>query len=252
MSDMATFVLVHGAWHGGWEWRKLERPLRAAGHGVFSPTLTGLGERAHLAHSGIGLVTHVQDIVSFLEYEDLTGVTLVGHSYGGNVISGVAERVPERLHHLVYLDGFVPRDGESLVDLLPPEVQREFEDRVQTEGEGWLIPSRFPEPWETALRDHYGVTDEADLRWMVPRMRPHPFKTMTDPIRLGNPAAGALPRTYIRCTQYPNAALSRFAEAARTPGSGWNSLELAAGHDAMVSVPDELADLLLGIARQVT
>src|SRR5215211_1043953 len=126
---MATFVLVAGAWHGGWCWRKVTPLLRAAGHEVFAPTLTGLGERSHLAHPDVGLTTHIQDIVNLLEYEDLNDVVLVGHSYSGMVITGVAEQVPGRLAHLVYLDAFVPENGQALVDLLPPEGRQSNEAR---------------------------------------------------------------------------------------------------------------------------
>ncbi|MBV9253581.1 MAG: alpha/beta fold hydrolase, partial [Actinobacteria bacterium] len=118
---MATFVLVHGAWHGGWCWRKLTPLLRAAGHEVFTPTLTGLGERSHLGHPDVGLATHVGDVAQVLWYEDLSNVVLVGHSYGGLVIGGVADQAPGRLKHLVYLDAFVPEHGRSMLDLGPPE-----------------------------------------------------------------------------------------------------------------------------------
>jgi pimeloyl-ACP methyl ester carboxylesterase len=248
MNGTPSFVLVHGAWHGGWAWWKVRRLLQEAGTEVFTPTLTGLGERFHLAGPEVDLSTHIEDIVAVLELEDLTEVVLVGHSYGGNVITGVAERVPDRLAHLVYMDGFVPKDGESLLDLMSPAVRQEFEMRVQTEGDGWFLPGRYAEPWETALRDHYGVTDEADLARMVPRMRSQPYQTFTEPLRVADQAAAALPRTYIRCTQYPNPALSRYAEAARRPDSSWQYRELEASHDGMVSRPRELTELLLELA----
>jgi pimeloyl-ACP methyl ester carboxylesterase len=248
MNQPASFVLVHGAWHGGWSWWKVRRLLQDAGSEVFTPTLTGLGERSHLSNPDIDLSTHVEDVVAVLEHEDLKRVVLVGHSYGGNVITGVAERVPDRLAHLVYIDGFVPKNGESLLDLMSPAVRQEFDMRVETEGDGWLIFGRYAEPWETALRDHYGVTDEADLARMVPRMRPQPYKTFTEHLRVGNQAAAALPMTYIRCTRYPNPALSRYAEAAQKPDSGWQYRELDASHDGMVARPRELAELLLNLA----
>src|SRR5262245_30690572 len=128
---MTSLVLVHGGWEAGWCWRKVVPLLRDAGHEVFAPTLTGLGERKHLASPEVGLDTHVQDIVGVLESEELDEVILVGHSYGGMVIAGVAERVPERLAQLVYLDAFVPEDGQSTLDLLPPEYQRDMTARVQ-------------------------------------------------------------------------------------------------------------------------
>lgn len=240
-------VLVHGGWHGGWCWRKVVPLLRAAGHEVWTPTLTGLGDRGHLLTPAVDLSTHVQDVVNLLEYEDLRGVLLVGHSSGGTVVAGVAQRVPERLAHLAYLDAFVPEAGQSLVDLLSPERRHDFERRVRAEGEDWKLPSPAPGPWEVSVRQVWGVADEADLRWMVPRLGPHPFKTMTEPLPAGNPAATP-PRTYIRCTSFPNPTFDRFAEAAGRPGSGWRSRELATGHDAMVTMPRALAALLLGSA----
>ena len=128
---MATYVLVHGAWHGGWCWQRVTPLLRAAGHEVLTPTLTGLGERSHLANSAIDLNTHIQDVVNVLEYEDLRKVILVGHSYGGMVITGVSERVPERLTHLVYLDAFVPRDGQSLLGFVGEPLRTAIQEQAQ-------------------------------------------------------------------------------------------------------------------------
>jgi pimeloyl-ACP methyl ester carboxylesterase len=247
-TTMATFVLVHGAWHGGWCWRKLTPLLRAAGHEVFAPTLTGLGERAHLASPDVGLETHVQDVVSMLEYEDLSGVVLVGHSYGGLVITGAAHQAPGRLAHLVYLDAFIPEDGQSMLDLGPPERRETMGKRVREEGDGWRLPSLQPMPWEQFVREVYLVTDEAEVAWLAARLGPHPFKTMTDPVRATNPAAASLPRTYIRCLRYPNPAFDRHAEEVQRPGSNWRFHALPTSHDAMVTMPRELADLLLAIS----
>ena len=244
---MATFVLVHPAWHGGWCWKKVTPLLRAQGHEVFTPTLTGLGERSHLAHPLIGLETHICDVVNVLTYEDLSDVILVGHSNGGTLITAVADRVPERLAHLVYLDAWVPEDGQATIDLTAINFPREtLETRVRTEGYGWLLPSLRPVPWDEFVRDVWLVTDEDDRRWMVERLGPTPFKTFTDPVRRTDPRAEALPRTYIRCLQNPSPAFDRFAEAARsTPG--WRYRELATGHEPFVTMPRELADLLLEI-----
>ena len=245
---MATFVLVHPAWHGGWCWKKVTPPLRAQGHEVFTPTLTGLGERSHLAHPLVGLETHIRDVANVLTYEDLSGVILVGHSNGGTLITAVADRVPERLAHLVYLDAWVPEDGQATIDLTAINFPREaLETRVRTEGYGWLLPSLRPVPWEDFVRDVWLVTDEDDRRWMVERLGPTPFKTFTDPVRRSDPRAEALPHTYIRCLQNPSPAFDRFAEAARsTPG--WRYREMDTGHEPFVTHPRELADLLLEIA----
>jgi pimeloyl-ACP methyl ester carboxylesterase len=242
-ANKATFVLVHPAWHGAWCWKKVIPLLRARGHNVYAPTLTGLGERAHLAHPMVGLETHIQDVVNVLEYEDLRRVILVGHSNGGTLITAVADRVPDRLAHLVYLDAFVPEDGQATIDLITFSRQA-WEARVRTEGHGWLIPSLQPVPWDEFVRDVWRVTDEADRRWMVARLGPTPFKTFTDPVRRRNPAAEKLPRTYIRCLQHPSAAFDRYAEMARRT-AGWRYRELATAHEAFVTMPDGLAGLLL-------
>jgi pimeloyl-ACP methyl ester carboxylesterase len=242
---MTTFVLVHGAWHGGWCWRKLASLLRAAGHEALTPTLTGLGERAHLAHQGVDLATHVRDVVNMLEYDDLHDVVLVGHSYGGMVITGVAEQSPARLARLVYMDAFVPDDGQALVDLASPEARQGWEVLVRAEGDGWQLPTPFPAPWEEILRDNWSVTDEDDIRWMLPRLGPHPFATMTQPVRRLDPVAAALPRTYLRCADNPSPTFVPFAERAERAGSGWHYRELASNHEAMVTAPRQLADILL-------
>jgi pimeloyl-ACP methyl ester carboxylesterase len=239
----APFVLVHAAWHGGWCWKKVAPLLRARGHDVYTPTLTGLGERAHLAHPLVGLDTHVEDIVSVLEYEDLRGVVLVGHSNGGTLVTGIADRVPERLAHVVYLDAFVPEDGQATIDLItfPREA---WEKRVRTEGYGWLIPGLQPVPWDQFARDVWKITGDADRQWLVSRLRPTPFKTFTDPVRRRNPAAAKLARTYIRCRQHPSPRFDGFADMAKkTPG--WRLREMDAAHEPFVTAPRELTDLLL-------
>ncbi len=149
---MATFLFVHGAFVGGWSWKKVNALLRAAGHEVYTPTLTGLGERVHLLNPDIDLETHIQDILEVISYEDLAGVILVGHSYSGLVIASVADRVPQRLAHLVYLDAFIPQDGQSALDLFDQQDRAAIEERVQRGGEGWLLPPR-----EQA---HYGITTQ--------------------------------------------------------------------------------------------
>jgi pimeloyl-ACP methyl ester carboxylesterase len=238
---MATFVLVHGAWHGGWCWRKVAPLLRAGGHVVFTPTLTGLGERSHLLTPEVGLATHVQDVVATLEYEDLHEVVLVGHSYGGMVIAGVADRATDRIAHLVYLDAYVPQASQTPAEVLGPEQRGALQALADATGKGWLLPPPPPE----AL----GITDDADCRWMHSRLTAHPLRqSLAHPIRLmTTPAAGRLPCTYIFCSS-PAGGISsdfaRFAAPARTR-TGWCYRELAGGHDAMVTMPDALAALLL-------
>src|SRR5579864_4967470 len=186
---MATFVLVHGGWHGGWCWQKVIPFLEAAGHDVYAPTLTGLAERVSELSPDVGLDTHIQDIVGLLEDKDLQGVILVGHSYGGMVITGVVDRVPERIAHLVYLDTFVPRDGDAMVSVSPLVIRPLL--RRQTRADGWRVDSRGT----------YGVTREPDRSWVLRSVTPQPLKTLEQPLHLKNPAiVEAVPRTHIECT----------------------------------------------------
>jgi pimeloyl-ACP methyl ester carboxylesterase len=243
----AVHVLVHAAWHGGWCWKKVAPLLRERGHEVHTPTLTGLGDRAHLINPEIGLETHIQDVVNILEYEDLNRVILVGHSSSGAVITGVAERVPERLAHIVYLDAFVPADGQSLMDLIPPERRQDMEQRVLAEGLGWLLPSLAPAPWDQFLREAWRIADDADRRWMLARLGPAPFRIFKDPVRRSNLTASKLVRTFIRCLQWPNPVFDHTADIARRT-AGWRCRELAASHEPFVTHPQELANLLLEAA----
>lgn len=241
-----VFVLVHPAWHGAWVWKKVAPLLQAKGHRVSTPTLTGLGELSHLATADIGLDRHVGDVAHVLAYEDLRDVILVGHSSSGAVITGVADRVPERIAHLVYLDAFVPDDGQSVFDLVIPERRRVLEELVKTEGGGWLLPRFAPPPWEPIIRNMWGVTDNDDVRWMMERLTPTPVGHFRDPVRRANPAAEKLPRTYVRCTQYANPRFDAHAEMARRT-AGWHYLELQAPHHPVVAMPDEVSSLLLGL-----
>jgi len=235
---MATFVLVHGAMHGGWCWKRVVPQLRAASHEVFTPTLTGLGERVHLAHPGIDLDTHIQDVLGVLAYEELRDVVLVGHSYGTMVITGVADRVPERISHLVYLDGVMAGDGQAGLDFFPTAWRVARQAQVEAEGEGW----RLPPPADLT---HWGIVAEEDVTWVRSKLVPQPFKTVTQPLRLANPAGFGGPKTFIACVEAP-AAGSRDAmiERVRAEG-GWRYRELATGHDAMITAPHQLTELLL-------
>ena len=234
---MPTFVLVHGAWHGGWCWQPLRPLLAAAGHEVFAPTLTGLGERSHLARREIDLDHHVQDVVGVLEAEDLRDVILVGHSYGGMVATGVADRCAARLRRLVYLDAFVPEHGRCALDYVVPERAAAF--RVQGEQGGFVAPP------PASL---WGLTRQEHLDWVKPRETRHPFRTLAQPIRIGNPEALArLPKTFILCSQPATGSFDQFAARYRD-APGWRFHELRTGHDAMILVPRELAALLLSEA----
>jgi pimeloyl-ACP methyl ester carboxylesterase len=246
-ADPATYVLVHPAWLGGWCWPKVTARLRTHGHTVYTPTLTGLGERIHLADPAIGLATHIDDVVNLLEFEDLNRVILVGNSSGGMVITGAADRVPERLASVVYLDAFVPEDGQSLVDLLSPERRQGMEQLVNTEGQGWLLPRFGPLPWEEIVRGPWGVTAEEDIAWLLARLASTPFKHFTDPVTRSNPAVAQLNRVYIRCTLFPQPVFDRHAQMAQET-AGWHYRELATPHLPYITHPEELSEVLLGLA----
>jgi pimeloyl-ACP methyl ester carboxylesterase len=236
---MATFVLGHGGRHGGWCWKRVSPLLRAAGHDVYTPTYTGLGERKHLLSPSIDLTTHIQDVVGVLEYEDLAGVILVGHSYGGMVVTGVTDAVPDRIAHLVYLDAAIPEDGESLIDVLP--AAQHLRELAETRGDGWRLPAEYASPAS------YDVTDPADAQWVASKLADQPFRCYTQPLQLrGN--TSHVPRTFIYCTQ-SNSIPASCRERARS-GPNWHYRELEAGHDAMVTAPAALTSLLLEIAGE--
>ncbi|MBI2961138.1 MAG: alpha/beta fold hydrolase [Betaproteobacteria bacterium] len=228
-----TFVLIHGAWHGAWCWRRVAPLLRAAGHEVFAPSLTGLGERAHLARPDTGLETHIADVVMLLEMEDLEDVILVGHSYAGMVITGAAGRAPERIRRLVYLDAFLPEDGKAAIDYIPPE--RATRQREQAEKAGSIEPLSLA---------GFGVTAEEDARWVSRHLVRQPARTFLEPVRIANPAALArMERIYIDCDS-ATGTFTQFAAKVRADPS-WRFFELPCGHDAMVIDPQAVARLLL-------
>jgi pimeloyl-ACP methyl ester carboxylesterase len=212
-----------------------------------TPTLTGLGERSHLAHPGIVMRTHIDDVASVLTYDDLREVILAGTSSSGAVISGVAGRVPERISQLVYVDAFVPGDGQAVFDLISPQRRPAMQALVESEGFGWLLPRYAAPPWEQIARQAWQVTDEADLRWMLPRLRPTPFGHFTSPVRLANPAAEQLPRTYIRCRGFPHPGFDRYAQTA-SQAPHWRLFHLAGSHLPYITSPHELAPMLLELA----
>ena len=243
---MATFVLVHGAWHGGWCWEKVAPLLCASGTSVFTPTLSGLGEREHLAAvldpPLLNLDLHISDISHLLAYESLDDVILVGHAYAGMVITGVAEVFPKRLSHLVYVNGVVPSDGESMADQLVPVRGPEFAAWVKgciDRGEGFLPAPASPE--EVGRR--WGIPDPADRQWVFSKVTPQPAAAMAGRIHLRNPAALGIPRSFIVGEE---AGFQPVAERVRA--AGWDTYHLDSGHDPMISHPKELADILLEIA----
>lgn len=233
---MGTFVLVHGSHCGAWVWQKVTPLLREVGHEVYTPTLTGLADRSHLVPCAVNLTTHITDVINLLHYEDLAEVVLVGNSYSGMVITGVAAGVPERIKRLVYLDAYIPDDGQSEADLLPAPVRATRE--AEAAGHGGLI-----EPFPPAI---FGITNPQLENWIKARLTPHPWGTYAEPVPAGNAKSAGLPRTYIHCTRYPETTprlFDHFAHKARS--AGWEVLELAATHLAMLTEPRELAELLL-------
>jgi pimeloyl-ACP methyl ester carboxylesterase len=232
---MSTFVLTHGTSCGSWVWSKLSPRLRAEGNDVYTPTLSGLADRKHLLNSGINLSTHISDIANLIFYEDLSKVILVGNSYAGMVISGVAAKIPERLSYLVYLDAYLPDDGQSEADLLPAEVFKAR--RAEAMAHAGVIQPPMPEI--------FGITDPVLKQWVEVRMTPHPIATYTEPVPAAGAMSAAIPRIYIHCTGNPATTPDFFASSAdKAQSKGWQVIELATGHLAMLSAPDQLANIL--------
>jgi pimeloyl-ACP methyl ester carboxylesterase len=230
----STFVLVHGAWHGGWCYARVAQRLNAAGHRVFTPTLTGLGERAHLYSRSIDLSTHVTDIINVIKYERLENVVLVGHSYGGMVVTGVADSIPEKIASLVYLDAFLPGDNQSLHDLLPPETAQAQRDSA-TEGNGFSVPPI------TAADFH---VNEADRSWVDSLCTPHPLATLTQRLRLTGGLERIRNRTYVLATAGAPP-FNHFRDSIAADAR-WTTYELPCGHDVMIDMPAETTALLTG------
>ena len=229
-----SFVLVHGAWHGGWCWSRVVDILRSRGHRVTTPTLTGSGERSHLLSGSITLALYVDDIVNHLVWEDLQNVVLVGHSFGGLLITKVADTVPERISRLVFLDAVILRHGEALFDLLPKEV---VEARIASASEvnGCLT-------MVTHDASSFGITKAEDVAFIGERFTPHPIATYREALTLKGPVGNGLPITYVICTNPVYEPARIFHQRARD--AGWPIYELPTGHDAMITEPMGTADLL--------
>jgi len=236
-----TFVLVHGAWHGGWCWRRVADVLMARGNRVFTPTLTGVGDRAHLFSKDISLQTHVEDILAVVETEELSDFVLVGHSYGGFVISGVADALRERVSHYVYLDASVPPDMSpgasfSWADFNPPEAREARMKLVREQGNGVALPAPPPSA--------FAVTKASDVAWLQRRLRPMPVGTYSGTFTFASSGSNGLKRTYIASSKPPYALLVSTRNRIRDDNT-WSFMTIEAGHDSMVTAPDELASLLM-------
>jgi pimeloyl-ACP methyl ester carboxylesterase len=235
MSDPAakTFVLVHGAWHGGWCWRRVADRLRGRGHAVFAPTLTGLGERAHLLGPAVNLDTHIADVTNLIHHEELRDVVLVGHSYGGFVISGVAERMEGTIGAFVFLDAFVPEDGESM-EMIGTPATRDAIAAAIARGETVLAPRPAAA---------FNV-NEADRAWVDRHCGPHPIGTFRQPVKLTGARERIGSKMYVRATAYPNPVFDAHAAKLRAR-DGWQVTEIPCGHDIMVDMPDALVEVLV-------
>jgi pimeloyl-ACP methyl ester carboxylesterase len=231
-----TFLVCHGAWSAGWAWKKMHPLMAAAGYRLVTPSYTGLGERAHLANPSIDLETHIEDILNVIKYEDLSDIVLLGHSYGGMVATGVADRARNHIEQLIYLDAFVPRNGQSLLDLNDPARQRMRE--MTKSGDGWRVPPN-PTPPDTP---------QADLDWLTARRVDMPIKCFEQKIKLaGEPP---MPRSYIYATRItPADTFGPFAARARSE-AGWGYHEIDASHSPNVTAPDVLTALLQKIVER--
>ncbi len=233
---MSTFVVAHGAWGAGWVWKKMHPLIAKRGHRLITPTLTGLGERAHLARPDVDLDSHIADMLGVLEFEDLASVNLIGHSYGGMVATGVADRARGRIAQLIYLDAFAPNDGDSVFDLLPEATRAQRQAGASASTDGWRIPPG-PMPPDTPAEDR---------AWCEPLRMPQPVKTFEQKLKMQGGVL-TLPRHYIYCKRSPpDDRFRRFYERAKR--DGWGTTEIDASHNPHITCPEVLADLLDRIA----
>jgi pimeloyl-ACP methyl ester carboxylesterase len=233
-----TYVLVHGAWHGSWCWKRVRTALQSAGHNVFTPTLTGLGERSHLNSESVDLSTHIADIVNLIKWEELSDVVLCGHSYAGAVITGVADQIADRIRALVFLDAFVLENGESLMDIVPSEVAQAVRDQAKATAEGWKmspIPARM-----------LGVRDPQNVAWIDGQCTPQAIATFEERIKLTGNFERIQDITYMFPTErHPNLLVSH----ERAKAKGWRIRTINnSGHELMIDHPQELAEFLLEYA----
>ena len=233
-----TYVLVHGAWHGSWCWKRVRPALQSSGHNVFTPTLTGLGERSHLNSASVDLSTHIADVVNLIQWEELSDVVLCGHSYAGCVIAGVADQIPDRIRALVFLDAFLVKNEESLMDIVPSEVGQAVRDQAKTTGEGWKLN---PMP-----AHQLGVRDPQDAAWIDRQCTPQALATFEERIRLAGNFERIRDIAYLFPTErHPNLLVSH----ERAKAKGWKTHTIDnSGHELMIDRPQKLAEFLLEYA----
>jgi pimeloyl-ACP methyl ester carboxylesterase len=232
---MSTFVLVHGAWGGSWCWKRVRKALQAAGHDVFTPTLTGVGERSHLASPSVNLSTHVADVVNLIRWEELSNVVLCGHSYGGCVISGIADQIPDRIRALVYVDAFVLEDGECLLDLVPAEQAEGMRAQAKETGDGWKAAPIPAEAFQV---------NPADRAWVNAQCTPQPLATFEEGIRLTGGLGRVKDVTHVLATGFREG--SPFPAChERAKAKGWKTRSMPCGHMVMLDLPEELTAFFL-------
>jgi pimeloyl-ACP methyl ester carboxylesterase len=234
---VSTYVLVHGAWRGSWIWKRVRRLLQAQGHDVFTPTLTGVADRSHLSSPNVSLETHITDIANLIRWEELSDVILCGHSYGGCVVSGVADRVPDRIGALVYLDAFVLENGQCLNDTIPPEVRSERLAEAKEVGEGWKLPPISAEEFNVNLQDRDWVNRQSTMQSLA---------CFEQPLRLTGAANRIKNITYIWASGWSPSPFPQFYDKAKA--KGWKSITVESGHDVMLDRPEELTELLLAVS----
>jgi len=231
---MSTFVLVHGAWRGGWCWKRVRDRLQRAGHVAFTPTLTGLGERSHLLARSVNLGTHIDDVVNLIRWEELDDLVLCGHSYAGAVVSGVADRIPERIRALVYLDAFVLENGENVLENVHESQRAQLIEATKKLGRGWRAP-----PIPAAAFN----VNAADREWVDRQCTPHPYACFEEPLALDGGIARIGTISYIFASDWQDTPFPRALERARA--KGWRIVSMACGHDVMLDAPAELTRELL-------
>ena len=238
VSKPKTFVLVHGAWYGGWCWDKVAQGLRAQGHCVTTPTCPGVGELAHLLSKDISLTTYITSITNHILYENVRDVILVGSGFGGVVISGVADRIPHLIKSLVYVDAMVLDSGSSVFESQPAAITKKRMEQVESAGKGIAIP--------TPPASSYGFLDQETLAWMRPRMTPHPVGTYQEKLVLNNPLGNGRPRIYVDCIASPFEPLVEVKKSLKQQ-AGWQWVELNTHHDPMITEPRMLSDFLASV-----
>jgi pimeloyl-ACP methyl ester carboxylesterase len=237
---MTTFLLVHGTWGGGWQWRQVAERLRAAGHHVFTPTLTGLGERAHLVSRETNLDTHIEDIAAVIVREQLSDVALVGTSYAGLVISGVADRMPQQIAALIYLNAALPTNGKCMLDTVSAERRSTVQNLADAEGDGYRVPA--------SLVLDTGIEDETTRREFLERMSSHPLPSLLQPIHLTGRYKDVPRKAYVLATKKISHRFQEYYDWARQTAD-WTAHEIASHHYPMITAPNRTAELLIEIAR---